>query len=94
MKMNISVQKKNSLTCLGVVVIGMNEGESLIRCLESLSGIRPVVYVDSGSTDGSLDFAREFGIEVVELDRSIAFTAARARNQGFTRLFEIHPNAK
>jgi glycosyltransferase involved in cell wall biosynthesis len=77
---------------LGIVVIGLNEGERLIRCLDSISGLYPVVYVDSGSTDGSIEFARRTGIEVVELDRSIPFTAARARNQGFKRISEILPN--
>ncbi len=39
---------------LGVVVIGRNEGERLRRCLESVLGATPgVVYVDSGSSDGS-----------------------------------------
>ena len=45
-----------------------------------------VVYVDSGSSDGSVQFARDNGCEVVELDMSIPFTAARARNAGFTRM--------
>ena len=39
---------------IGVVVIGRNEGERLARCLRSLQ-VAPacVVYVDSGSTDGT-----------------------------------------
>ena len=37
----------------------------------------PVVYVDSGSTDGSVELARSLGAEVVELDLSVPFTAAR-----------------
>jgi glycosyltransferase involved in cell wall biosynthesis len=50
------------------------------------------VYVDSGSTDNSLDLARRFGAEVVNLDMSIPFTAARARNAGFHRLRQISPD--
>jgi glycosyltransferase involved in cell wall biosynthesis len=49
-----------------------------------------VVYVDSGSTDGSVDLARSLGAEVVELDTSIPFTAARARNAGYRPLRELH----
>jgi len=49
------------------------------------------VYVDSGSTDGSAKWAREQGAEVINLDMSIPFTAARARNAGFRRLQEITP---
>lgn len=74
---------------LGAVVIGRNEGARLVACLQSLSfGVRPLVYVDSGSTDGSVAAARAMGAEVVALDTSIPFTAARARNAGFARLLE------
>ncbi len=52
----------------------------------------PVVYVDSGSTDGSQQFAKDAGVEVVALDMSTAFTAARARNAGLARLLEIAPH--
>jgi GT2 family glycosyltransferase len=70
-----------AMTC-AIVIIGRNEGERLRRCLRSLPPGRSRVYVDSGSTDGSQDFARALGIDVVELDPSIGFTAARARNAG------------
>ena len=69
---------------VAVVAIGRNEGERLRRCLESVLGAgRPVVYVDSGSTDGSCEMARGLGATVVQLDLSVPFTAARARNAGF-----------
>ena len=69
---------------IGVVVIGRNEGERLRRCLRSLGDrVRRTVYVDSGSTDDSVAFARGLGASVVALDTSIPFTAARARNEGF-----------
>jgi GT2 family glycosyltransferase len=77
---------------VGVVAIGRNEGERLKRCLRSIpSGVAGVVYVDSGSTDGSADFARSAGAEVVDLDMSIPFTAARSRNAGVARLKALHP---
>lgn len=68
------------------MAIGRNEGERLKACLRSLPAGVPVVYVDSASTDGSADFARSVGAEVVDLDLSRPFTAARARNEGFERL--------
>ncbi|MEP1539404.1 MAG: glycosyltransferase [Paracoccaceae bacterium] len=75
---------------IGIIVIGRNEGERLIRCLEALTGAgRKVVYVDSGSNDGSLDAAQARGAETVALDMSVPFTAARARNEGVARLKEI-----
>jgi GT2 family glycosyltransferase len=73
---------------VGAVVIGRNEGERLRRCLSSLSRVPVVIYVDSGSTDGSAQWAREHRAEVIELDMSRPFTAARARNNGFQRLRE------
>lgn len=77
----------------GIVAIGRNEGDRLRRCLASALIAAPwVVYVDSGSTDGSVAMARGLGAEVVELDMSIPFTAARARNAGFRRLAEIAPD--
>ena len=78
---------------VGAVAIGRNEGERLVRCLASLRGrAERVVYVDSGSTDGSVAAARAAGAEVVELDLSRPFTAARARNAGFARLCDIAPD--
>jgi cellulose synthase/poly-beta-1,6-N-acetylglucosamine synthase-like glycosyltransferase len=72
---------------VGFVVIGRNEGERLKKCLQIVVGYAgQVVYVDSGSTDGSVDMARIMRVEVVELDMRIPFTAARARNEGFRRL--------
>jgi glycosyltransferase involved in cell wall biosynthesis len=80
---------------LGVVIIGRNEGERLRRCLASVVGCGfPVIYVDSGSTDKSLELAHELGAEVVELDMSYPFTAARARNAGFAHLEQVSPGIK
>lgn len=74
---------------IAAIAIGRNEGARLERCLASLAPqVSRMVYVDSGSTDGSRDAARALGAEVVELDTSVPFTAARARNAGFARLCE------
>lgn len=72
---------------IGIVVIGRNEGERLVRCLAALAGgAHPVVYVDSGSTDGSPARAASMGVEAAALDPATGFSAARARNLGFRRL--------
>ena len=72
---------------IGAVIIGRNEGARLIACLASFPDtVRPLVYVDSGSTDGSVAAARGAGAEVVALDMSVPFTAARARNAGLQAL--------
>ena len=78
---------------VGVVVIGRNEGERLVRCLRSLVGrVGTMVYVDSGSTDGSVAAARGLGADVIELDTSRPFSAARARNDGFAWLMSREPD--
>ena len=76
-------------TNTAIVIIGRNEGERLVLCLESLlqQAVR-CVYVDSGSTDDSVREAESRGIEVVQLDMSVPFTAARARNAGYRRIVE------
>ena len=77
---------------LGFVVIGRNEGDRLVRCLQSLraecSETVPIVYVDSGSTDGSIEFAKSIGADVVSLDLSKPFTMARGRNSGLRYLHQ------
>ncbi len=72
---------------VGLVLIGRNEGERLVRCLASVpDGVAATVYVDSGSTDASVAEAEKAGAQVVELDLSRPFTAARARNEGYRAL--------
>lgn len=84
---------------IGIVIIAKNEGDRLKTCLFSiLEEIKNkpndflIVYVDSGSTDGSLEFVAQLNIEIVNLDLRTKFTAARARNQGVERLLSIHPD--
>jgi GT2 family glycosyltransferase len=80
---------------LGIVVIGRNEGERLRQCLETVGGRGlPVVYVDSGSTDGSVELARDSAVEVVKLDPALPFTAARGRNVGLDWLATIVPGVR
>lgn len=72
---------------VGVVIIGRNEGARLVRCLDSVkTEATIVIYVDSGSTDASVEAAKSAGAEVVLLDTNTPFTAARARNAGFDAL--------
>ena len=71
------------------VVIGRNEGARLLACLASLQGqVRRIIYVDSGSQDGSPGAATAAGAELVVLETDRPFTAARARNAGLKRLAE------
>ena len=81
-----------SVNTIGVVVIGRNEGQRLITCLHSLlKATSAIVYVDSGSTDGSVAAASSLGVQVVNLDMQRPFTAARARNAGYAVLLQQFP---
>ena len=78
---------------IAVVIIGRNEGQRLLHCFESLlNQTRKIVYVDSGSTDNSVNKAQQLGVEVVSLDMSLPFTAARARNLGFNQVLSTFPD--
>lgn len=86
---------RGRLDDVGVVAIGRNEGDRLVRCLESVVGrSAAVVYVDSASDDQSVANAKRIGAEVVEFDKSVPFTAALARNMGTKRLKEISPGVQ
>jgi cellulose synthase/poly-beta-1,6-N-acetylglucosamine synthase-like glycosyltransferase len=73
---------------ISVVIIGRNEGERLVRCLQSVQAMShpgpiEIIYVDSNSSDGSPARAAEMGARVVEIN-SGKMSAARARNAGWT----------
>lgn len=52
---------------LSLIVITKNEEASLERCLQSVAGVADeIVVVDSGSTDATLEIAREFGAKIIQ----------------------------
>ena len=80
---------------IGIVIIGRNEGDRLIRCLHSIQEyIQYSVYVDSASSDNSVDVAKKLSAHTLALDMSMPFTAARARNAGFAELLKLHPETE
>ncbi len=50
---------------ISLVVITMNEEQNLSRCLKAADFCSEIVVVDSGSTDGTLRLAAEFGARIV-----------------------------
>jgi glycosyltransferase involved in cell wall biosynthesis len=73
---------------LSIVVIGRNEGERLRRCLESIRAMQSdaipseVIYVDSGSVDGSVALAEMCGARTISLQPKRP-SAALGRNAGW-----------
>jgi len=88
----MDVRSMSSPAQMAAVVIGRNEGERLEPSLRSVidAGL-PLVYVDSGSTDGSVAVAKVLGIPVVELDPSRPFSAGRGRNEGLDEAQRLWP---
>ncbi len=87
--MNPTHLQELSLPSLSVVIIGRNEGERLRLCIRSAQAIHgwqplEILYVDSGSTDGSAELAARLGATVLPLPPG-RFTAARARNLGWKK---------
>ncbi len=75
---------------IAAVVIGRNEGQRLVNCLNSIRAeISQIVYVDSGSTDDSLANAEAAGVHSISLGTDMPFTAARARNVGAMYLSKL-----
>ena len=64
---------------IGIVAIGRNEGERLRACLASLPTDAVRVYVDSGSSDGSVAAARAAGATVVELPSGTSHSSSHSR---------------
>lgn len=88
----MQADRRPPLAQVAVVAIGRNEGERLRACLRSVVDTAAlVVYVDSGSTDDSVAMARGLGAEVLTLDMSVPFTAARARNTGWRHVRQRAP---
>ena len=87
-KESVHLDATSECPMLSVVVIGRNEGARLVRCLESIGQMSPlegpieVIYVDSGSTDGSLERAAQFKVKVERVE-SANPCAAVGRNAGW-----------
>jgi len=51
---------------LSAIVVSFNEERRLRDCLQSLNRINDVIVIDIGSTDHSVDIARDLGFKVME----------------------------
>lgn len=93
---SVNQNHQESAGRIGIIVIGRNEGERLRLALQSVLGHEdaPVMYVDSGSTDGSVELAKSMGARVHELSADEPFSAARARREGVEILLDEHPDVE
>jgi glycosyltransferase involved in cell wall biosynthesis len=55
---------------LSAVVIAKNEEHNIARCLESLNFTDEIIVIDSGSTDRTIELAREFGAKIHHIEWS------------------------
>ncbi len=78
----------NDQPLISAVIIGRNEGQRLLRCLESVAamdspgGSVEIIYVDTASVDGSAERARDFGAKVISVN-PVRPCAAVGRNAGW-----------
>lgn len=72
---------------LSIIVIGRNEADNLQRLFNSLTPLAKsegveIIYVDSASTDSSIDIAKVFVSKVVRLGQSKNLSASAGRHVG------------
>ena len=53
---------------ISAVIISFNEEHTIARCLESVKWMDEVIVVDSGSTDGTVEICRQFGVNLLEAE--------------------------
>ena len=77
------------LNNIGIVIIGRNEGRRIEKCVRSvLDSGAAFIYVDSNSSDNSVEIVKRTGANILELDKSAPMSAARARNAGYKWLIK------
>lgn len=75
---NVSADTGPVVPRISVVMIVKDEAKFLRGCLESVAGIADeIVVVDTGSTDGTVDIAAEFGAKIIHHEWTDDFSAAR-----------------
>jgi len=78
--------KNYSMDDVTVVVIGRNEATNLPRCFDSIQKLtRRIVFVDSNSSDRSVEVAREYGVPVIVVLDSNFYSASLGRMVGATK---------
>lgn len=70
------------MSLVSIIIVNWNGAEVLPECLRSLLGLNhkdiEIIIVDNGSTDGSVDIAREIcggDVKIVRLEKNVGFAA-------------------
>lgn len=82
---DISLGPSGGEACVTIVLPVKNEAKNLPRCIEAAHSLGPVLVVDSGSTDGTLEIAKGAGVDVLNFEWDGRFPKKRnwtLRNYG------------
>jgi len=75
---------------IGIVIIGRNEAARLDATFKPvISTSYSIIYVDSASTDTSLQIAKNYNLATLYLSDDACLCAARSRNAGFKELHKM-----
>lgn len=77
-----------------VAIIARNEEKVLPRLLDSLKGISDVCVVSTGSTDRTVEIAKEYGCNVVEVGDRFKVETVEKDVGDFRKLFGFWPSFK
>jgi glycosyltransferase involved in cell wall biosynthesis len=56
------------MASLSVIIVAKNESHNIVDCVQSCAFADEILVLDSGSTDGTPDLARQAGAKVIETD--------------------------
>lgn len=76
------------------VIIGRNEVYTLERLLKSLKGVDDIVYLDTGSTDGTVEMAKKKGCNVIEVGDKFKVKATKKQYDNWVDTYGYKPSFK